>query len=318
MGLSIIFVNYHTEDFIYRAVSSLYQYLTDFKFEVIVVNNSIKSDLQKLNTFNDYTNFKIINNTGNYGFSSGCNLGAMNSNYEYFLFLNPDVELVDDSIKKLYDYHLKNNDIGISSGLMMYRDTTLQYCFNYFPNISWELYHLIATGYNQKIKKLLSRKEIALGETFEVDWFHGAFFMISKKDFFNVEGFNEKYFMYYEDVEICFKVKKKLKKKNVCVPYVRILHEERSSVKENTNDDIYYFHINRSKLLFLRNYSKLKAFSMRTVSLIAIVLRIISLPFWKKHKGHAQNKLKQLLKILRLYVSKNAVNNTKFEFISNA
>ncbi|MEZ4692167.1 MAG: glycosyltransferase family 2 protein [Ignavibacteria bacterium] len=253
----------------------------------------------------------------NDGFGCGCNFGAGIASGNYLLFLNPDIILLDDSVLELAGYLKNNPDSGITSGLMVDENRSVLYSFNEFPSFEWEFYQLIGFGYKQKIENLVSKKEIKENIIFETDWFHGAVFMIRKSDFEKSGGFNEEYFMYYEDVEICFNMKTKSDKKNVCLPSVRVFHHTRSSLGSESNDNIYMFHIHRSKIIFLRNYPVLKGFLLKLMGILYTVTRLAILPFWLKYKGQKKNKSSQLFKILKLYLSSSYVDNSKYEYIKS-
>jgi GT2 family glycosyltransferase len=139
--------------------------------------------------------------------------------------------------------------------------------------------------------------------------------MMRKEDFKALGGFNEKYFMYYEDVEICYKFKNILGKRNYCLPDIKFLHFTQSSINNKENDDLFIFHLHRGKLLFNENYSFPKKNIIFLMGLLSVVSRIIILPFWGKYKGKKKNKYSQLLKVLKLYFNKNYLQTSKFEYI---
>lgn len=312
--ISIIIVNYNTADFLRNCLRSIEEKLIDFSYEVIVVDNdSPRRNIEELPS--EFPTVRFILRKENDGFGSGCNYGAGLCSGKYLLFLNPDIILIDDSVKKLKDYLDKNPNCGIVSGLLVDENSSVLYCFNDFPSFMWEFYHLIGYGYDEKIHKLINKKEIINNEKFETDWFHGAYFMINKDYFFQTGGFNENYFIYYEDVELCYKSKKIMNRKNICIPDSRVFHHTKSSLVNESMDNIYIFHLQRSKILFYKNYSFFKRLILNFTGIMYVLIRIIFLPVWSKYKCNKMEKFNQLRKILKLYFSSVYLKESKYEYI---
>lgn len=315
MLLSIIIINYNTTKHLRECLSSINQHLSFMEKEIIVAdNNSPDRDIELL--AKEMTDVRFLFRKSNDGFGTACNDAAEVSTGKYLLFLNPDVKLIDDSIKLLIDGMEKDPEAGIYSGLLTDSDNEPIYCFNKFPDIEWEFYQFIGIGYEKRIKKLLSRNEIKEGRQFAVDWFHGAFLLLSRKDFLSVSGFDNKYFMYSEDVELCYRIKTELKKKNICFPNVRIYHHTKSSLEQESTDNIFIFHMHRGRLLFIKNYGLTKKYIIYTLGLSSVIIRLLSVPFWHKYKGGKKNKFRQLAKIMRLYLDKDYLNTSKYEYIN--
>lgn len=312
---SIIILNYKTGEHVEKLLDSIRSYLNPGEFEIIVAdNNSGDEHLRSITGAYGFVKFLFLDS--NDGFASGNNRAAAHAGCEYLLFLNPDVILKDDSVNRLLEYLKGEPDCGLVSGLLENENGDVIYCFNDYPGFEWELYQMLGAGYDSKISKILMRREIKTGESFEVDWFHGAFLMMRKSDFSAAGGFNEKYFMYYEDVELCYKIKRILGKKIVCQPDVRVIHDTRASIKNDGGDNLYTFHINRGKIIFFGNYSFLRRNFLLAVSATGILIRIALLPFWGKYKGARKSKLKQLLKVLKLYLNRRYLSESKYEYIS--
>ncbi|MBS1517381.1 MAG: glycosyltransferase family 2 protein [Bacteroidetes bacterium] len=312
--LSVVIVNYNTDLHLNKCLKSLSESGIKNISEIIAVdNNSTDRNIEKLNS--EFPDVKLFLRDVNDGFAGGCNYGAERAEGKYLLFLNPDVQIKGRSPEILTSFLEKNKDTGIVSGVMYDDSENVQYFYNEFPSLSWEIDLLISGNVQNRIDRLNSIRQIKENKNFEADWFHGAFILISREDFIKAGKFNEEYFMYYEDVELCYKVKNILNKKIVCIPEFRYYHSTKSSLDIEASDDIYIFHLNRSKLIFLKNYGFLKRSMIYLTGLTNIVTRIIILPFWNKYKGKRAGKLNQLLKVLKLYLSSSYVRSSKYEFI---
>lgn len=314
MLLSIIIVNYNTSSHVKMCLESLQRFLPFDNFEIIVVDNhSPDRDIENLVSAFPKVNFvfRKIND----GFGGGCNKAVEYSTGTYLLFLNPDIKILDNSISELLEFIQKTEGSGVVSGMLVNADNSIMYSFNRFSNLKWEFWQMVGFGYDSEIKRLINREEIKENKEFEVDWFHGAFLMMSRKDFDSVNGFNEKFFMYYEDTELCFKIKNILNKKNYCLPSVRIYHHTQSSLKEEKTDDIYSFHINRGKILFTENLSFANRLAVKTMGFTSVIIRILFLPFQRKYAGSKEEKFKQLVNILKLYLSSSYLKSSKFNYV---
>ncbi len=313
MLLSIIIINYNTSDHIKMCLESIESFLKVDNLEIIVFdNNSPNRDIENLTA--QFPQVMFIFNDTNLGFGSGCNEAVRHSSGKYLLFLNPDIKIFDNSISGLLDFIEKNEDAAVVSGLLVDSDGSFIYCFNDFTNLRWEFLDMIGFGHAREIKSIMNRPEISEGKNFEVDWFHGAFLLMRRKDFDSVKGFNEKYFMYYEDVELCYRMKHDLKKKNFCLPSVKVYHHTKSSLKGEKTDDIYAFHMIRGKLLFANNFLPGKKYAVKTMGFISVVIRILYLPFQGKYAGIRKEKLKQLMSVLKLYFSNSYLESSKFKY----
>ncbi len=312
--ISVIIVNYNTSGHLSECLKSFRKYFPENEIEIIVSdNNSTDGKLPEL--VNKFPEVKFFQRDVNDGFPGGCNYGAERSGCNYLLFVNPDIILKDNSLIKLKEILEIDPSAGIVSGVMTDENDQPIYFYNDFPAIKWEIINILGFGYEREIQRLVNRREIRENQNFEVDWFHGAFLMMRRSDFKLTGGFNEKYFMYYEDVEMCYYFKNNFSKRNICITGIKYYHHTQASIDKDKNDDIYIFHINRGKLLFIQNYK----FPERTLIYIAgltyVITRLIALPFWNKYKGRKKDKLTQLLKVLKLYLNINFLNTSKYEYI---
>ncbi|MBX7041984.1 MAG: glycosyltransferase family 2 protein [Ignavibacteria bacterium] len=313
-AVSIIIVNYNTASYIKRCLASIRNNIGFDNAEVLIAdNNSPERDIEKITE--EFPEVRLIFRKENSGFGDACNDAAGKAECGVILFLNPDTVLRDDSILRLRSLLHTDPESGIVSGLLTDSNGVPMYCFNEFPDLKWEFFQTFGTGYESQIRKLLNREEIRTGKRFETDWFHGAFLMMRKDDFQRAGGFNKQYFMYFEDVELCYIFQKVLRLKNICDPAVRIGHATQSSLESETLDNIRNFHMHRGKLIFIRKYGFVRRMIFRMLGIMNVTMRALLLGIWPKYKGQRTQKLHQLLNILRLYISPRYLENSKFEYI---
>lgn len=223
--LSIIILNYKTKDLTLNCVRSIVeQYkkeLDNGKFEIILVDNNSEDDSVKAFNRLKINNLQIIESKENLGFAKGCNLGAKQANGDYLLFLNSDTEIKDQGFIKMVDYLNQNKQVAILGGKLKNLDGTSQLSAGKFYNLV-SLF-LMLLGFEKKGLLRESPNEIK-----SVDWVSGASLMIRKEIFNKVNGFEKELFMYIEDMELCFKAKKK-RFLTYFYPNIMLFHESLGS-----------------------------------------------------------------------------------------
>ena len=178
-----------------------------FLFEVIIIDN-FSNDNQLFIFEKKYPNFIFKENSGNNGFSNGCNYGATIAKGNHFLFLNPDTKVTEEAIETLLETTISNPEIGILSCLQInenhsfYKQNNLFPAFGRFFGISRAIYRKIN-------KSKLENRFKNNSDLFYPDWVTGAVIFISRDWFNKIKGWNEDFWLYFEDVDLCKKVSQK-------------------------------------------------------------------------------------------------------------
>ncbi len=301
--LSIVIVNYNTTDLISSCIKSI-KLNTELKnFEIIVVDNN--SEDRRIETVaKEYQDVRFIFLDKNYGFGKGCNIGVQHSEAEYVLFLNPDIEVKDYSIKILLDYIKIQNNVAVCSGILVDENNNVLYSYNNFPGLLWEFREAFGIFLKSKIKKLTSRKEIKEKIPFEVDWFHGACILVKKVIFLKVGGFDENIFLYYEDVDLQKKIKS-LGYKIICIPSASFFHLERGSVREGEAYKLYYYYMHINKLYYYKKYGmNFKIIIIRFMYILGSIIKIFSLIFRPNLWKVFSKRLQQYKIIISIYLNR--------------
>jgi GT2 family glycosyltransferase len=229
MVISIITLNYKKKELTLACLVSLYeQFAQEFsqdKLELIIVDNDSQDDsvevLNKEITTKGYKNVQVIANDTNVGFAAGCNKGAASAIGEYILFLNNDTVVTDKSIFEMAHFLATHSEASILGGQMKNFDGTLQPCAGTFYTL-WPAFLLLIGGHKLGILDK-SPKQVK-----KVDWVKGGMFMIHKEVFKRLGGFDEKIFMYIEDMELCYRASQS----GYAVyffPTASVLHKEQGS-----------------------------------------------------------------------------------------
>lgn len=275
MDLSIIIVNYNTRDLTNQTIDSIIKYTENIDYEIIVVDNS--SDKKQQCKYKN-EQVTVLLDIENHGFGHACNVGAKEAKGRFLLFLNSDTLIHDNSLMKCVKYMKNNQDIGVLGARILLRDGTLDHgCKRGFPTPSAAFYYYAGLDkkYPTSIKFGAYRQTfLCETETNEVDSVSGAFLMISKTLFENVKGFDETFFMYGEDLDLCFRVKEN-GYKVVYFPEAVITHlKGQSGLYKSSKIVIYHFY--NAMILFYKKHYKDKYNFIITI----LVYSAVKIKYW--------------------------------------
>jgi GT2 family glycosyltransferase len=209
--LSIIIVCYKGWEPLKKCLDALDSFTGNaFSLEVLIVDNKSDDDTI-IEIERNFPKFRFIYNTINGGFANGCNLGAKNASGEFLLFLNPDTVASESAIYKLLLTAKQNPDYGIVSCRQINESGKEGKVTGEFPSI----FNL--TGFQRAIFK--HRKPRTANSQPELDfpdWVSGSVILIRSELFNKLNGFDEDFWMYFEDVDLCKRVSETRKKIAYC------------------------------------------------------------------------------------------------------
>jgi GT2 family glycosyltransferase len=264
--VSIIIVNYNTTTTTYECIQSIIKF-TSLPFEIILIDNA-SADRSIEEFKNLFPELTLILNKENIGFGRANNLGISIAKGEYLFLLNSDTLLTSDAACKFFDYmeDEKNNQVACCGGALINAEGKKQVSYGNFPSIS-EVFATLGPGifYKNYYKKYLcSGVKIYFTAPQQVDYISGADLFIRKSVLDKTGLFDEDFFLYFEETELAFRMRKK-GYLSVILPDVKIVHFEGSS--HNTNQ------ILEKKRVFA--YSRLLFFKKCNGSLTASVARFL-------------------------------------------
>lgn len=311
MDLSIIIVNYNTTHHLKKCLDSIYGYTSKLRYEVIIVdNNSPEREIEKLQLL--YSHAQFLFRAVNEGFGAGCNYGCRHACGKYLLFINPDVILLNNVIHELFEFMEKNLEVAVASPIYIENDGYLTEIYSHFPGFIQEFNKAFGTGFITHNSRPLPNKGKQSKTQFEVDWVMGSFMFVRTDVFKHVGGFDENFFLYYEDIDLQYAIRN-LGYKILYYSSSVVRHLKRSSIRTYNGENLYYYHMTRSNLIYMhKHFGFLKRNSIRMLYLTGISLRIMSLPLRKKFRGKRKQKLFQYIRNLRQYFSvSNSIYNSK-------
>lgn len=232
IDVSVITVNYNSIELLKNCLDSLQKFTKDINYEIIVVdNNSVTGDIDKL--LKDYDRITLVKNDVNKGFGSANNQGVKIAKGKYVLLLNNDTILFENSIKKVFDFteSLKGNII-IGCKLLN-EDRSIQKSVYDFPtllNVFTSNFFLYLIFPKSKYFNKYHLMNKGLNDVTEVDVVTGAFLFMDRKIFDSLGGFDERFFFYMDDTDLCYRHKKN-NGKVIYYPETSITHLKGKSVK---------------------------------------------------------------------------------------
>lgn len=290
MKLSVIIVNYNVKYFIEVCLHSVFRAAMGMDVEVIVVDNNSKDGSTAMIRAK-YPEVKLVENKENAGFSRANNQGVAMAKGDYILFLNPDTVMPEDFLQKMVAYMDAHPEAGsIGPRLIDGRGQYAPDGKKSFPSLSVAIFK--TTGINKLFKtSAYFNKYYAVhvkeDETAEVDILSGCCMMVRHNVIKEVGGaFDEAYFMYCEDFDLCYRIQK-AGYKNIYYPEATLIHYKGESTRKATISHVRIF--NDALSVFVKkHYSRTNARLFILLINIGIVLRAIL------------SVVKQVLKVLRL------------------
>lgn len=245
MKLSIIIVNYNTYHLTKQTIESVLARRYSFKYEIVLVDNaSTDGSIEALEEyFRNDESVIIIKNIVNLGFAKGNNMGIRRSRGEYILLLNSDTEVQGDCIETCMRQMEQDESIGALGCKVILPDGTLDHaCKRGFPTPLASLYYFLKMD-KKDPKKYGQYDALYLGEdeVGEVDAIMGAFMLMPKKVLDEVGCLDEDFFMYGEDIDLCFRIKEG-GYKVLYYPEASIIHHKGGSSKKRRHKVIFDFH----------------------------------------------------------------------------
>lgn len=269
--ISIVIVNYNSADYLMHCLSSIKAASSNLRVEIVVIdNNSTDDDLQNVIEQFEYVKFILL--PENLGFGKANNLGAEKASGEYILILNPDTILEEHTLDVMYNYMKEHPEVGISGCKVLNSDGSFQLaCRRGFPTpwVSFtKLFGLQSLFPKSKLFARYNQTFRSIDETYYIDSVIGAFMFIRKDVWDNVGGFDEAFFMYGEDIDLCYRVQKT----GLKISYVHttsIIHHKGVSTRRSSINELKHFY--EAMMIFSRkhfNNSKFFLFFLKVGILI--------------------------------------------------
>lgn len=270
--VSIIIVNWKVKALLKKCLDSLLVYKNNYNLEIFIVdNNSQDGSVEMINS--DYPQVKLLALPKNIGFGAANNLAIKDAKADYIFLLNPDTEITADFFVKIFEYMENNPAVGIVGPKIKNDDASQQPSVRREPDLLSQILILLKLKNVLVDNKLLNKylfKDFDYNKVQTVDQIMGAAMFIRRSVFDKIGLFDEKFFIWFEEVDFC----KRAKQAGVIIKYfpeaVIIHHGAKSFSKSGILRKQIIF--NKSLLYY---FSKHKSFWQTFIILCLIPINII-------------------------------------------
>ncbi|SIT98057.1 Glycosyltransferase, GT2 family [Epilithonimonas bovis DSM 19482] len=248
MKVSVIIVHYQVPGFLKNCIFSIQENFLGFDYEIIVVDNHSPDPSWKA-LMDEFPQVHFVLLDENLGFSKANNLGVKQAKAEYVYILNPDTEIEGDYFKEVLDFADSQDALG-AVGLRMHNAKGL-----FLPESKRSVPALV-NSFEKLFTKLSNdsktyyRNDIDETDIAEVDIMTGANLLMKKTVYEEVGGFDERYFMYGEDIDLCYTILQRGYKNYYYGRYAILHHKGESTIK----DGLYLSRFFGAMDLFIKKY----------------------------------------------------------------
>ncbi len=278
IDISVCIVNWNTKDLLYECIKSIKEHTSGVTYEIIIVDNNSKDESVAM-IRESYPECILIKSDKNLGFSKGNNMAASAAKGRYILYLNPDTLLTSNALHAMFQFLEQDKAYGAVGSKLVNPDGSIQYiCARTFPTPLNQLNGLLLLNRIFPNSKFFSTIEIGYWDHLnsrEIDCLSGACIMIRRNVTDQLNGFDETIFMYADDVDLCYRIKK-AGWKIYYLASESIIHLEGSSSKQKANRHFSTVLQRASNYYFIKkHFGHIKAFWFRLAVCLGSALRIL-------------------------------------------
>ena len=252
--ISVIIVNYNVKEYLAQALSSIERALENISHEIIVIDNhSIDGSIPFLKK--QFPGLKLIENQENVGFGKGNNQGLKEARGEFVVLINPDTVVQEDTFTRLLNFFESTPDAAAATCKIINPDGSFSIdCRHSIPTPTIALWKVLGLSKLFPRSKIFGQYNMTFldeDQTYPIPAISGSFMMIKHKILEEIGYFDERFFMYCEDIDLCHRINEK-GHKIYYVPQTQIIHYKGESTKKDRLDYVITF--NKSLYLFFQKY----------------------------------------------------------------
>lgn len=282
MDVSVIIINYNTRQMTAECIDSVFEKTRGIKFEIILVDNASTDGSKEF--FEKDSRITYIYNSENLGFGRANNLGAKVAKGKYLFLLNSDTIIVtDNAIERFLSYMENHREIASCGGNLITQEGECTGSYGRFPSLLQTFstigFYRLYEHYYQR--NLALAQNVSKTDIHTVDYICGADIFIRKNIFNAFDGFDEDFFMYYEETDLYWRLNN-AGYKSVIIPNIKIIHFGGQSSAKNTSISKLK-RSNKSEALFFRKnkpkyqFMALKVFQFTSILVHSIYWRVKSI-----------------------------------------
>lgn len=243
--LSISIVIYKNYDDVKHAIDSIEGKTTNkIDKRIYIIDNGTEvsnpNDITKFKKYiSKYKDISYIDANQNLGFGKGHNYVIDRIDSKYHAIVNPDIILVEDSFKKIIDFFEKNDDIGMVIPKIIDENGNIQKVYRREVKISDMFLRRFFSKLFPSRMAAITLQNMDYSKPFQVPFGQGSFLVIKSELFKDLKGFDERFFMYMEDADLCKRVNQV--SKLIYCPETKVIHKwEKGSHKNIT---LFKYHV---------------------------------------------------------------------------
>jgi len=274
IDLSICIVSWNISKKLIECLGSIYKHSKDLNIEVLVFDNASSDNTVEM-IKNNFPQITLIENQTNIGFGRGNNVAINKSNGNYVLLINPDILIVEPCLKKMIKSLETLPQAGVIGCKLVNIDGSIQKSyFEKFPTPISELFwgmmlHKIFNYPLYSTTNITSNTEIA--------WIVGGCMMLRREVIAELKGFDERFFMYGEDIDLCFRIKN-MGLKSYYLPNIKMLHYHGvSSKKQKKRYFAAVMQREAMKIFMEKHYGESTAFLYQLIWMVSGLVRVFLL-----------------------------------------
>ncbi|MDD4995902.1 MAG: glycosyltransferase family 2 protein [Patescibacteria group bacterium] len=294
MTLSIIIVSWNVKALLERCLDSVFRNLNDLEAEILVVDNNSQDGSQEYLKSRQSYNLKIILNNRNFGFSQANNQALKQAKGEYILFLNPDTEIIDDVCRQAIQLLQQNKDWGLIGCQLIGPDNRIQSSVRTFPSVGNQLILLLKLQYllpGLRTLKRYFRQDFNYDQIAEVDQVAGAFMMTKKEVLEQIGSFDERFHLWFEDVDFCYRLKQ-VGYKIIYYPRRKVIHYGGQSFNQLLSKERQKIYNHSLRLYFKKHFPPFYYWPIILVQPLSLFLARLSEVFSVTKKEQIKKRLK--------------------------
>ncbi|SFU64751.1 hypothetical protein SAMN05216480_11164 [Pustulibacterium marinum] len=231
--VAVVIINYNTSSYTTACIQSIFEKTSSkISLQIVVIDNNseredyelLAKDIKDLNSKHVF----LFRSKINTGFGGGNMLGVQFANAHYYAFINNDTLMQNDCITDCYNFMQEHRDTAVCGPSIVMQKKGQSHSFDHFISASKIL--LGNTGLETLFPKKYPKRKASYNQPIQVNYVNGSFMFCKAEDFHEVGGFDTNIFLFYEESDLCYRLKK-LGKKTYYIPTTSYIHYEGKSQK---------------------------------------------------------------------------------------
>jgi len=284
--VAAVIVNYNAGESLTGCIASI---AADGVEEIVVVDNaSVDGSAER--AADSFPDVLVVRPGRNLGYGAGANRGAAETSAPYILVCNPDLVVVPGAVRCLVEVLEKNGDVGLAGPMMRELSGVVYPSGREFPSLTDAVGHaflgLVWGGnpWTRRYRHLGSEQHRAR----DADWVSGAFFVVRRLAFESVGGFDERYFMYLEDVDLCWRLHRAGWRVRY-EPDAEVVHEQGRSASRHPYSMLLAHHV--SMWRFARRTAERSEKMLLPLVFLGLLVRVVLA--WAEHLASPRSRLRR-------------------------